>query len=112
MLNSIFSNNIFIKCLIFFLNQTDREIEETFNNYKTLKYRECNILTVGFAIAAIDGPIIIAMIMDCTVSIEQKSVLTVFEGQSAVRAQEESPAVLRMSVSMDPVGIGAWRSIE
>ena len=60
---------------------------------------------------AIDSPIIIAMIMDGTVSVKQKSILAVFEGQSAVRAQEEGPAVFRVSVSMNSVRIRAWRGI-
>lgn len=70
------------------------------------------VLTVGLAIAAIDGPIIIAMIMNGTVSVKQKSVLAVFESQRAVRAQKEGPAIFRVSVSMYPVRIGAWRGIE
>lgn len=74
--------------------------------------RAANRRIVGLAIAAIDGPIIIAMIMNGTVSVKQKSVLAVFESQRAVRAQEEGPAIFRVSVSMNPVRIGAWRGIE
>lgn len=33
---------------------------------------------IGFAVAAIDSPIIIAMIVDSTVSVEQKSVFAIF----------------------------------
>lgn len=62
--------------------------------------------------AAIDGPIIIAMIMDCTMPVEQKSILAVFEGQRAVRAQEEGSAVFGVSISVDTIRIGAWRSIK
>jgi len=51
-----------------------------------LAARAADRRVVGLAIAAIDGPIIIAMIMDGTVSVKQKSVLAVFEGQRAVRA--------------------------
>lgn len=69
------------------------------------------VLTVGLAIATIDSPIIIAMIMDVTVSVKQKSVLAVFEGQRAVCAQEEGPAVFGVSVSVDTIRIGAWRSL-
>lgn len=81
-------------------------------NNGELEYCKCSVvLTVSLAIAAIDGPIIIAMIMDSTVSVKQKSVLAIFEGQRAVRAQEEGPTVLRVSVSMDPIRIGTWRGI-
>lgn len=51
-----------------------------------LAARAADRSVVGLAITAIDGPIIIAMIMDGTVSVKQKSVLAVFEGQRAVRA--------------------------
>jgi len=70
------------------------------------------VLTVSLAMAAIDGPIIIAMIMDSTMSVKQKSVFAVFETQRTVCTQEECSTIFRVSVSMNSVRIGTWRGIE
>jgi len=44
------------------------------------------ILTIDFAITALDGPVIIAMVVNGTMPVEQEPVLAVFESQSAIRA--------------------------
>lgn len=38
------------------------------------------VLTIGLTITALDGPIIIAMIVNVAVPVEEKSVLAVFKG--------------------------------
>lgn len=73
----IFLNNILIKSLIFLSNKVDENLKIWINN-RWFEYRESDvILTVDLAIAAIDSPIIIAVIVDRAVSVKQKSVLAI-----------------------------------
>lgn len=73
---------------------------------------QSDVLTVVLAIAAIDGPVVITVVVDRTVSVEQKPVLAVLECESTVGAKEEGPTVLRVGVSMNSVKIGARRSTD
>lgn len=71
-----------------------------------------DILTVGLAFAALDGPVVITVIVDRAVSVEQKPVLAVLEREATVGAQEEGPAVLGVSVSVNSVRVGTRRGAE
>lgn len=70
------------------------------------------ILTVSLAITAVHGPEIVAMVVHRSMAVEKQSVLAVFEGQGAVRAEEEGVAALGMGVRVHPVWIGARRRVQ
>lgn len=70
------------------------------------------ILTVGLAFAALDGPVVITVVVDRAVSVEEKPVLAILERKTTVGAKEEGTAVLGVGVSMNSVRIGARRGTE
>lgn len=71
-----------------------------------------DILTVDLAMAALDSPVVITVVVDRAVSVEEQSVLAVLERETAVGAKKEGSAVLRVGVSMDPIRVGARRGTE
>lgn len=66
-----------------------------------------------FTFATVDGPVIVAMVMNCALSVEQQTILAVLECQSSIGAQEELVAVLWMGVSEHAVRVwAAWSAIS
>lgn len=66
-----------------------------------------NQLTIVFTFAALNRPIVIAVVVNSAFAIEQQSVFTSFQCQRAVRAKEELIAVFWMSVSLLAEWFGA-----
>lgn len=59
------------------------------------------------AVAAIDGPVVVAVVVDGTLSIEQQTILTRFQSQGSVRAEEELVTMIRVQVGLLAVWLGA-----
>lgn len=60
-----------------------------------------------FAFATVDGPVVVAVIVHGALAVEEQSVLARLQRQRAVGAQEELVTVLRVSVRLDAVLLGA-----
>lgn len=63
-----------------------------------LLIEEKRSLTVSGAMTAVDGPVVVAVVVYGSLAVEQQSVLASLKGQGAVCAQEEGVAVRGMSV--------------
>ena len=59
------------------------------------------------ALAAVDGPVVVAMIMHGALAVEEQSVLAGLQAQGAVGAEEEGVAVLGVGVGVHAVRIRA-----
>lgn len=68
-----------------------------YSGYYDRKWRK---LTVSLPLPAINSPVVVAVVVYGTFAIEQQSILAHFDSQSAVRAQEELVAELRMRVRL------------
>lgn len=58
------------------------------------------ILTIKLAFSAIDGPVVVAVVVDGALAVEQQAVLAVLLGQGAVGAEEEVVAEVRMGIGL------------
>lgn len=67
-------------------------------------------LTVSLPGSAVDGPVVIAVLVDVALSVEEESIFAVLEGESAVGALEEVVAQLRVGVGLHAIRLGAVRS--
>lgn len=54
----------------------------------------------------VNGPVVIAVVVDGAFAVEEKTVLASFQGQGAIGAQEEGIAVLGMGVGENSIWIG------
>jgi len=66
-------------------------------------------LTIPLATLAVHRPVVVAVVVHRSLSIEEQSVLTGLQGQGAVGAEEELVAVLRVGVGLHAVLLGALR---
>lgn len=67
---------------------------------------------IVFALAAIDRPVVVAVIVNGTFAVEQQSVFARFQRQRAVGAQEELVAELGVAVRLDAVLFGAFGGVD
>lgn len=58
---------------------------------------------------AIDGPVVVAVVMDGTLSVKQQTVFARFQRQRSVRAQEELVTVVGMQIGLFAVRLRALR---
>lgn len=56
--------------------------------------------TVGLTLATFYGPVVIAVVVHSAMSVVEKTVLTMFQGQCAICTQVEGTAVFRMRVRL------------
>jgi len=56
--------------------------------------------TFGFAVAAIDGPMVVAVVVGGAFAVVQQTVAALFQRQSAVRAQVELIAIIGVGVRL------------
>jgi hypothetical protein len=68
------------------------------------------MLTLSLPGSAVDGPVVIAMLVDVALSVEEESIFAVLEGERAVGALEEVVAQLRVGVGLHAMLLGAVRS--
>jgi hypothetical protein len=68
------------------------------------------MLTLSLPGSAVDGPVVIAVLVDVALSVEEESIFAVLEGERAVGALEEVVAQLRVGVGLHAMLFGAVRS--
>lgn len=62
--------------------------------------RQRSLVGGEFARTAIDGPVVVAMVVDSTLSIEQQTIFARFQRQCSIRAEEELVTVVGMQVGL------------
>jgi len=65
---------------------------------------------IMFTLSAIDGPIVVAMIVDRSFAIEQQSVLACLQRQSSIGTEEEEMTILGMSIGL--LAVLLWTAIR
>jgi hypothetical protein len=68
------------------------------------------MLTLSLPGSAVDGPVVIAVLVDVALSVEEESIFAVLEAERAVGALEEVVAQLRVGVGLHAMLFGAVRS--
>lgn len=63
-------------------------------------FYSCEQPTFGFAVAAIDGPVVVAVVVGGALAVVQQTVTALFQRQSAVRAQIELIAIVGVWVRL------------
>lgn len=58
--------------------------------------RDGGLIGDELAVATIDGPVIVAVVVDGTFSVEQQSIFTRFQSQGSVCAEEELVTMIRV----------------
>lgn len=79
----------------------ERNVSARLNGWKE------NQLTIVFTFTTLNGPIVVAVVMNATFAIEQQAVFTSFQCQRSILAEEELIAVLRVSVRLLAIRLGA-----
>lgn len=66
-------------------------------------------LTIVFANATVNGPIVIAVVVNGTFAIEQQTIFACFQRQRSICAQEELITIIGVSVSLFAIRFRAIR---